>query len=158
MFLNFSISKFLVFFIQNRVGMTNVEMHNRFDEPTEVIRIEFPSYGQSFAFHWNNTSPGKLIIPAYQTYQVNNLLFIYYLLSLNLIQIGKLTFDMKPLCSNILIPSESTCYCGINNHPEYKQKWHQHMTELNDYELDHILVAKFRNLWQEWTSLVRKQR
>lgn len=73
-------------------------------------------------------------------------------------QIGKLMFDMIPLCNSIQIPSESTCYCGLNNHPEFKRRWEQHVTALNNYELDHTLVTKFRNLWKEWTSLVRKQR
>jgi hypothetical protein len=63
---------------------------------------------------------------------------------------------MIPLCNSIQVPSESTCYCGLNNHPEFKQRWEQHVSALNNYELDHILVSKFRNLWKEWTTLVRK--
>lgn len=65
---------------------------------------------------------------------------------------------MIPLCNSIQTPSESTCYCGLNNHPEFKLRWEQHVTALNNNELDHILVTKFRNLWKEWTSLVRKQK
>ncbi|CAF4461293.1 unnamed protein product [Rotaria socialis] len=125
----------------NRIGMVDVVLNNGFDELTEILRVEFLSYGQSFSFYWNNTSFGKLIIQPNQTYLI-----------------GKLTFDMRPLCNSIVVPSESTCYCGLNNHPEYKQKWKQHTTALNNYEVDHILVSKFRSLWQDWTSLVRKQR
>ncbi|CAF2702202.1 unnamed protein product [Rotaria sp. Silwood2] len=125
----------------NQVGMSEVFLNNKFDEPTEIIRLEFPTYGKSFSFIWHNTSPGKIILKANQTYQI-----------------GKLCFDMKPLCNSNRIPSESTCYCGLNHHPEFKQQWNQHISTLNNNELDHILVTKFRNLWQDWTSLVRKQR
>ncbi|CAF3551098.1 unnamed protein product [Rotaria sordida] len=125
----------------NHVGTVDVFLNNRFDEPIQMIRVEFPTYGKSFSFIWNTTSPGRLIIEANKTYQI-----------------GKLSFDMKPLCNNNRIPSESTCYCGLNHHPEFKQQWNDHITTLNNNELDHILVSKFRNLWQDWTSLVRKQR
>lgn len=65
---------------------------------------------------------------------------------------------MVPLCNSLQTLSESTCYCGLDNHPEFKQRWERHVSALNTYEIDHILVNKFRNLWKEWTSLVRKQR
>ncbi|CAF3697659.1 unnamed protein product [Adineta steineri] len=125
----------------NRLGTIDITLHNRFDEPTDITRMEFPTYGNCFSFIWNTTGPNKLIINADSTHQI-----------------GKLTFDMVSLCNSIQIPSESTCYCGLNNHPEFKQRWEQHVSALNTYELDDILVTKFRNLWKEWTSLVRKQR
>lgn len=65
---------------------------------------------------------------------------------------------MIPLCNNIVNPSESTCYCGLNNHPEFKERWDDHVSALNSYELDQSLVIKFRHLWKEWTSLIRKQK
>ena len=64
---------------------------------------------------------------------------------------------MIPLCQGIQTPSESTCYCGLNNHPEFKQRWDQHVSILNNYEIDRTLVLKFRQLWKEWTSLVQTQ-
>jgi hypothetical protein len=65
---------------------------------------------------------------------------------------------MAPLCKSILSPSESTCYCGLNYHPEFKHEWEESISLMNTYQLDEILVTKFRNLWKEWTSIVRKQR
>jgi hypothetical protein len=65
---------------------------------------------------------------------------------------------MAPLCKSILPPSESTCYCGLNYHPEFKHEWDESISLMNTYQLDHILVTKFRNLWRQWTSIVRKQR
>lgn len=65
---------------------------------------------------------------------------------------------MIPLCKSIHIPSESTCYCGLNHHPEFKQQWNEYISLLNTYELDSILVKKFRNFWKEWMSLIRKHR
>ena len=65
---------------------------------------------------------------------------------------------MAPLCKSILPPSESTCYCGLNHHPEFKHEWEESISLMNTYQLDEILVTKFRNLWKEWTTLVRKQR
>jgi hypothetical protein len=64
---------------------------------------------------------------------------------------------MIPLCKSIRPPSESTCYCGLNHHSQFKQHWDESVSVLNTYELDHRLVTKFRNLWKEWRSLVRKQ-
>ncbi|UJR33639.1 hypothetical protein I4U23_021073 [Adineta vaga] len=125
----------------NRLTMTSITLHNGFDEPIDVTRMEFPTYGNCFSFIWNTTSTNKLIIDANKSHQI-----------------GKLTFDMLPLCNSIQIPSESTCYCGLTNHPEFKKRWEQHVSALNTQELDDILVTKFRNLWKEWTSLVRKQR
>ncbi|CAF0749813.1 unnamed protein product [Adineta ricciae] len=125
----------------NRVGSTNITLYNGFDQPTDVTRMEFPTYGNCFSFIWNTTSPNKLIIESKKNHQI-----------------GKLMFDMLPLCNSIQVPSESTCYCGLNNHPEFKKRWDQHVSALDTQELDDVLVAKFRNLWKEWTSLVRKQR
>ncbi len=84
--------------------------------------------------------------------------FLEFLVSFSVIQVGRLTFDITPLCKIIETPSEATCYCGLNHHPEFKQRWDEHVSVLNTYELDHVLVNKFRNLWKEWTSLIRKQR
>ena len=51
--------------------MADISLHNKFDEPTDVIRMEFPAYGKCFSFIWNSTGPGKLIIEANQVYQVD---------------------------------------------------------------------------------------
>ena len=64
---------------------------------------------------------------------------------------------MSPLCKSFYTSSDSTCYCGLNYHPKFKQQWEEYIFLLNNYELDHLLVKKFRNLWKEWTSLLRKQ-
>ena len=64
---------------------------------------------------------------------------------------------MIPLCQSTQMSSESTCYCGLNHHPEFNQRWNQHISALNNDDLDHILISKFRNLWKEWTSLIRKR-
>lgn len=63
---------------------------------------------------------------------------------------------MAPLCKTA--PSESTVYCGLNHHAVFKQKWDEHVSALNTYELDYTLVKQFRNLWLEWISLVQKQK
>jgi hypothetical protein len=52
------------------MGVVDISLHNKFDEPTDILRIEFPAYGKCFSFQWNSTSPGKLIIDANQTYRV----------------------------------------------------------------------------------------
>lgn len=65
---------------------------------------------------------------------------------------------MAPLCKSILPPSESTCYCGLHYYPEFQRQWEDSSLLINTDELDHRLVKKFRNLWEEWTSLVRKQK
>ncbi|CAF4538387.1 unnamed protein product, partial [Rotaria sp. Silwood2] len=64
---------------------------------------------------------------------------------------------MGPLCESIHVPSVSTCYCGLSHHREFKQRWDEHISALNTYELDHLLVIQFRNLWNEWTTLVQQQ-
>lgn len=61
--------------------MVDLSLYNKFDEPTDVIRIEFPAYGKCFSFLWNSTSPGKLIIEANQSYKVYfqyNIINYYY--------------------------------------------------------------------------------
>ena len=65
---------------------------------------------------------------------------------------------MAPLCKSILPPSESTCYCGLNYHPEFQRQWEESSLLMNNYELDHKLVQKFRNLWEQWTSLVQRHK
>ena len=50
--------------------MVDVSILNKFDEPTDILRMEFPSFGKCFSFIWNSSSPGKLIIDANKTYRV----------------------------------------------------------------------------------------
>ena len=64
---------------------------------------------------------------------------------------------MIPLCKSLVHPSESMCYCGLNNHPEFAERWDDYVATMNSSGLDENLVMKFRQLWKDWTSLVRKQ-
>ena len=138
-------------------------MQNGFNKPTEVTRIQFPSYGVCFSIHWNHTTPGRLLVEANQARHVwtrddslaNTEPIPHRFVS---VQIGRLHFDMTPLCTDSQILSESRCYCGLNHHRQFKQRWDKHVSALDAYDLDQTLVSKFRHLWKEWTSLVRKQR
>ncbi|CAF5025436.1 unnamed protein product, partial [Rotaria sp. Silwood1] len=124
----------------NRLGTADIFLQNKFDESINITRIDFITYGICFSFTWKNTSIGHVEL------QSNKIQ-----------QIGTLNFDMTPLCKNIHTLSESTCYCGLSHHREFKQRWDEHISALNTYELDHILVNQFRNLWNEWTTLVQQQ-
>ena len=62
--------------------MIDLYLNNRLNEPTEITRIEFPTYGESFSFVWNTTSPGKLILQANEIYQVKISIIIIRLLIL----------------------------------------------------------------------------
>ncbi|CAF1175327.1 unnamed protein product [Rotaria sp. Silwood1] len=124
----------------NRLGTADIYLQNKFDESINITRIDFITYGICFSFTWKNTSIGHVEL------QSNKIQ-----------QIGTLNFDMTPLCKNIHTLSESTCYCGLSHHREFKQRWDEHISALNTYELDHILVNQFRNLWNEWTTLVQQQ-
>ena len=52
------------------MGSTNITLYNGFDQPTDVTRMEFPTYGNCFSFIWNTTSPNKLIIESKKDHQV----------------------------------------------------------------------------------------
>ncbi len=52
------------------MGTIDIVLHNRFDELTDVTRMEFPTYGNCFSFIWNTTSPNKLLIEADKTHRV----------------------------------------------------------------------------------------
>lgn len=65
---------------------------------------------------------------------------------------------MTPLCENSSMPSESTYYCSLSHKLNFKQQWNKHISTLNTYELDYMLVTKFRNLWNKWATLVQRQK
>ncbi|CAF0885194.1 unnamed protein product [Adineta steineri] len=123
----------------NRIETLDIFTHNKFNVPVNVFRMDFITYGTCFAFTWNDSPMGNVKL------QPNKIQ-----------ELGKLRFNMAPLCEEP--PSEATCYCGLHHHPSFKQRWDECVSALNTYELDHSLIIKFRNLWKEWTSLVRKQR
>lgn len=52
------------------MGMIDISLENKFDEPVDILRIEFATFGKCLSFIWNSTAPGKLIVQPNQTYRV----------------------------------------------------------------------------------------
>ncbi|CAF1157024.1 unnamed protein product [Adineta ricciae] len=123
----------------NRIETIDVFLNNKFNTPVNVLRMEFETHKSCFTFTWPDPSVPRLKL------QSNRMQ-----------RLGKLRFDMAPLCKTV--PSELTVYCGLNHHVVFKRKWDEHVSALNTYELDYTLVKQFRNLWLEWTSLIQKQK
>mgnify|MGYP006892769564 CR=1 FL=1 len=52
------------------MGTIDISLENKFDEPVDILRIEFATFGKCLSFIWNSTAPGKLIVQPNQTYRV----------------------------------------------------------------------------------------